>query len=180
MAGCGKLGIKRSVPAPLEQQRKSGTWRTRRQRLQNQVRWESLCHVKKEAKQVPRNNQERGSLQTPVPMEGRFGDKTPDEEDRDRGTTPVGLASGGTSGGPRKEDDDMDRVGTSDGARVESSGRQDLRGEEDRALGDEAGKRRNEGSQGSEGETKSEGGQTNKKDRSLNSQPDNVNTSDSS
>jgi hypothetical protein len=116
---------------------------------------------------VPRNNQEHGSLQTPVPMEGRVGDKSADE-DRDRGTPPVGLASGGTSGGPRKGDDDMDRGGISDGARVESSGRKDLRVEEDMDLGDEA-RRINEGS---EGETKSGGGQTNKDDRSLTSQPD--------
>jgi hypothetical protein len=57
-------------------------------------------------------------------------------------------------------------------ARVESSGRRDLRGVEDMVSGDEAGRRRNEGSQGREGVTNSAGGQTNKKDRSLISQPD--------
>jgi hypothetical protein len=66
----------------------------------------------------------------------------------------------------------MDRSGTSSGARVESSGRTDLRGVEDMVSGDKAGRRRNEGSQGSEGVTKSGGGQTNKEDRSLISQPD--------
>jgi hypothetical protein len=84
----------------------------------------------------------------------------------------MGLASEGTSGGPLKGDDDMDRSGTSSGARVESSGRTDLRIVEDIVSGDEARRRRNEGSQGSEGVTKSGGGQTNKEDRSLISQPD--------
>jgi hypothetical protein len=101
-------------------------------------------------------------------MEGRVGDNTPEEEDRDRGTPPVGLASGGTSGDPRKGDDDMDWGGTSDGGLVESSGRMDLRGEDDMDLGDEAGRRRNERNQGSEGETKGGGRKTNKEERSLN------------
>jgi hypothetical protein len=84
----------------------------------------------------------------------------------------MGLASEGTSGGPLKGGDDMDRSGTSNGARVESSGRTDLRGVEDMVLGEEPGRRRNEGSQCSEGVKKSGGGQTNKEDRSLISQPD--------
>jgi hypothetical protein len=65
----------------------------------------------------------------------------------------------------------MDRSGTSNGARVECSGRTVLRGVEDIVLGDEAWRKRNEGSKGSEGVTKSGGGQTNKEDRSLISQP---------
>jgi hypothetical protein len=128
--------------------------------------------LKRRTKQVPRNNQELGRLQTLVPMEGRFGDKTSNEEDRDHRTPPVGLESGECIGNLRKGDDDMDRGGTSDGAREENSGRKDLRGEEDMVLGGEAGRRRNEGSQCSEGEKKSGGGQRNKEDRSLNSQPD--------
>jgi hypothetical protein len=107
--------------------------------------------LKRRTKQVPRNYLVRGSLQTSVPIEGRVGDKAPDEEDRNRGTPTMGLASEGTSGGPLKGDDDMERSGTSSGARVESSGRTDLRGVEDMVSGDEAGWRRNEGNQGSEG-----------------------------
>jgi hypothetical protein len=54
--------------------------------------------LKRRTKQVPRNNLQRGSLQTPNPIEGRAGDKTPDE-DRNRGTPTMGLASEGTSVG---------------------------------------------------------------------------------
>jgi hypothetical protein len=60
----------------------------------------SFVTLKRRTKQVPRNNLERGSLQTPIPIEGRVGDKTPDEEDRNRGTPTMGLASEGTSGAP--------------------------------------------------------------------------------
>jgi hypothetical protein len=83
--------------------------------------------LKRRIKHVSRNNLERGSLQTPIPIEGRDGDKSPDEENWNRGTPTMGLASEETSGGPRKGDDDMDRNGTSSGARAESSGRTELR-----------------------------------------------------